>query len=261
LVARVAVDNFGLATMSATHLLGWIDPRRSADLRPNVSEVGGLQMLTGKGEWIWRPVANRDTLQISTFVDDNPKGFGFFQRDRQFDHYQDDDQHWEARPSLWIEPIGEWSDGGVQLIEIPSESEANDNIIAFWKPRQGLAAGGETSFAYRQFWCWSPPVRPVLAIVTQSLAGRGSSPKRHRFIVEFTGDMLAEPAKAEDVKPNLSASPGTINAVRVYASTDRTIYRVSFELDSGADAYSEMRLVLEAAGRPLSETWIYRWTP
>ena len=106
--------------MSATHLSGPIDERRDDDLRPSVSEVTGLQMLTGKGEWLWRPVANRNTLQISTFVDESPRGFGFLQRDRNFDHYQDDDQHYETRPSLWIEPIGDWSAGGVQLVEIPS---------------------------------------------------------------------------------------------------------------------------------------------
>ena len=121
LFARAAVDNLGLATMSATHLSGPLDERCDDDLRPSVSEVSGLQMLTGKGEWLWRPVTNRKTLQISTFVDESPRGFGFLQRDRNFDHYQDDDQHFETRPSLWIEPIGDWSAGGVQLIEIPSE--------------------------------------------------------------------------------------------------------------------------------------------
>ena len=141
--------------MSATHLSGPIGERRYDDLRPSVSEVSGLQILTGKGEWLWRPVANRDTLQISTFVDENPRGFGFLQRDRNFDNYQDDDQHLETRPSLWIEPIGDWSAGSVQLVEIPSDSEANDNIIGYWRPKQPLAAGSETFFAYRQFWCWN----------------------------------------------------------------------------------------------------------
>ncbi|MGA9215542.1 MAG: glucan biosynthesis protein, partial [Methylocella sp.] len=114
LFARAAVDNWGLATMSATHLSGPIDGRCNDDLRPSVSEIDGLQILTGKGEWLWRPVANRDTLQISTFADENPRGFGFLRRDRNFDHYQDDDQHFETRPSLWIEPIGDWSAGSVQ---------------------------------------------------------------------------------------------------------------------------------------------------
>jgi periplasmic glucans biosynthesis protein len=260
LFARAAVDNLGLATMSATHLYGPIDERRNDDLRPSVSEVSGLQMLTGKGEWLWRPVANRDTLQISTFVDENPRGFGFLQRDRNFDHYQDDDQHFETRPSLWIEPIGDWSAGGVQLVEIPSDSETNDNIIGYWKPKQPLAAGSETFFAYRQFWCWNPPETPPLAIATQSLAGRGSSPKRRRFLVEFAGEILHLPQNAEAMKPNLNVSPGSITALRTFTSADKKSCRILFELDPGNEAYSELRLVLEAAGQSVSETWLYRWT-
>ena len=208
LFARTAVDNFGLATMSATHLSGPIGDRRSDDVRPGVSEVNGLQMLTGKGEWLWRPVANRDTLQISSFVDENPRGFGFLQRDRNFDHYQDDDQRFEARPSLWIEPIGDWSAGVVQLVEIPSDSEANDNIICYWKPKQPLAAGSETFFAYRQFWCWTPPEQPPLAIASQSRSGRISSSKRRRFIVQFSGDILSLARNADAMTPNLKSLAG-----------------------------------------------------
>lgn len=261
LFPRVAVDSLGLATMSATHISGPIDERRNNDIRPCISEVGGLQMLTGKGEWLWRPVANRETLQVSTFVDDNPRGFGFLQRDRNFDHYQDDEQLYESRPSLWIEPIGDWSAGGVQLVEIPSDSEANDNIIAFWKPKQPLNPGTETFVAYRQFWCWNPPEQPPLAVAVQSRSGRGTAPKRHRFLVEFAGDILSNPQNAAAMKPNLTLSQGTISLLRTYTSANQKSCRVLFELDFSNQDYAEMRLVLEAAGSPLSETWLYRWTP
>lgn len=261
LFARTAVDNLGLATMSAAHLSGPIDGRCDNDLRPSVNEVSGIQMLTGKGEWLWRPVANRETLQISAFVDENPRGFGFLQRDRNFDHYQDDDQHFETRPSLWIEPIGEWSAGGIQLIEIPSQSEGNDNIIAYWKPKQPLAAASETFFAYRQFWCWSPPEQPPLAIAAQSRSGRGSSANRRRFIVEFAGETLGVPENAQAIKPNLNVAPGSIAGLRTIVSASKKSCRVLFEIDPGKESYSEIRLVLEAGGKPISETWLYRWTP
>ncbi len=261
LFARTTVDSYGLATMSATVVSGPMGLRRCADLRPAVGEIGGVQMLTGRGEWLWRPVANRDTLQLSTFVDENPRGFGFLQRDRGFDHYQDDDQHWEARPSLWIEPIGDWAAGGVQLIEIPSESEANDNIIAFWKPREPLAAGSETNFAYRQFWCWSPPARPDLAIAVVSREGRGTTAKRRRFLVELRGDGLGRFATAETITPRLTAAPGSVAWVRTFVAADSKSCRVLFELDPEGESYSELRLALEAEGKPISETWLYRWTP
>ncbi|ACB95432.1 glucan biosynthesis protein [Beijerinckia indica] len=261
LFARTNVDRFGLATMTGAHLLAPVDQRHMDDLRPQVSEVGGLAMLSGRGEWLWRPVANRETLQISVFTDEKPHGFGFLQRDRAFDAFQDDFQHWETRPSLWIEPIGEWAAGALQLIEIPSDAEINDNILAFWQPRQALAPGSETSFAYRQFWCWTPPVSPPLAITTASRQGHGSAARRRRFLVQFTGPGLADPQKIKDVKPNLTATPGTILDMRTFALPERQSYRIVFELDPGTETTSEMRLVLEVAGVPISETWLYRWTP
>lgn len=269
LFARVNVDNFGLAAMSATHLFDGLDLRKFDDFRPEVAEISGLSMLTGAGEWLWRPVSNRETLQISTFLDDNPKGFGFLQRDRDFAHYLDDVQHWEARPSLWIEPIGEWAEGVVELVEIPSDSEVNDNIIAFWKPHLPLLPGSETPFAYRQFWWWNPPEHPDLAIVTLSRQGHGSSGKKRRFLVEFSGDVLAHPdpgtggeqADTKEFKPNITASRGTISAMRTALAGDQKSCRTVFELDPGNETSCEMRLVLERNGRPISETWLYRWTP
>ena len=261
LFARVAVDHLGIAPMAATSLFSPIDRRRTDDIRPTVAEVGGLQMWTGAGEWLWRPVANRESLQLSSFVDDKPKGFGFVQRNRDFETYQDDAQRWEMRPSLWIAPIGEWGPGSVQLIEIPSESEINDNIIAYWRPRDGLAAGSETMFAYRQFWCWQTPERPQGAFVAHSRSGRGSNAKRRRFIVQFAGDAFAEPGRLPDLKPMLSVNPGSVVSMQSYLMPERRAFRVAFEIELGAENYSEMRLVLEAGGKPISETWLYRWTP
>ena len=44
------------------------------------------------------------------------------------------------RPSLRVEPAGDWGEGSVRLIEIPSRLEADDNIVAFWVPA-GMASG------------------------------------------------------------------------------------------------------------------------
>jgi periplasmic glucans biosynthesis protein len=260
LFPRVGVDNFGLATMSATVVSDAIDHRRSDDVRLTIAEIGGLQMLTGKNEWIWRPASNRQTLQISTFVDENPCGFGLLQRNRAFDHYGDDEQHWELRPSLWIEPIGDWGAGWLQLIEIPNESEANDNIIAYWRPSHALAAGNETSFAYRQFWCWDPPTRPPLAIVTDTRAGRGSNARNRRFLIEFTGEALGDAQQSQNIKPILTVTPGSIVSIRQFPLPSTKVYRVLFEFDPGSEVSSEMRLVLQLEDRPITETWLYRWT-
>lgn len=260
LFPRAAIDHFGLAGAAAASLFTPLDHRRTDDIRLTVAETNGLQMLTGKDEWLWRPVSNRDTLQISAFVDANPKGFGFLLRDRDIDAYQDDDQHWERRPSLWIEPIGEWGEGAVQLVEIPSESEVNANIVAYWRPKAPLAAGKEATYAYRQFWCWSPPARSPLAIATLARGGRSPIPKLRRFIVVFSGEVLADPQRTAGLKAALTTSPGSATNIRTFCNPQAKTCRVVFDVDPVGETFCELRLALQSGDDPLSETWLYRWT-
>ncbi len=257
---RTVVDHIGFSAMQATFLHGPNRRRGIDDLRPAVHEVNGLQMLSGRGEWIWRPVSNPEQLQVSSFIDENPRGFGLVQRERDFAAFHDDDSQYNLRPSLWIEPIGDWGPGHVQLIEIPSDSEVNDNIVAFWRPRQPLAAGSETSIAYRQFWCWTTPERPPLATCIGLRIGRGSGGRRRRFLVEFAGGFLTQDQQPE---PRLMLSAGTSQILnpRLIMNAGRKTARVAFELDPGSENAVEMRLVLEGPDGPLSETWLYRWTP
>jgi periplasmic glucans biosynthesis protein len=257
--ARVALDAVGLCPMQATFLFAANKRRNIDDFRPAVHDVSGLQMLSGRGEWIWRPLNNPEQLQISSFTDENPKGFGLVQRNRDFSSYQDDDARFELRPALWIEPIGDWGQGFVQLVEIPSDSEVNDNIIAFWRPKVPLAAGSETMLAYRQFWCWSPPERPELATAVGFRIGRGSAGRRRKCLVEFAGDVFGQEILPE-MKLVLGASPGQITQSRLVINSARKSARVHFEIDPGNENATELRLLIESGDKPLTETWLYRWT-
>lgn len=265
LFPRAAVDHYGLATMQGTYLYGPIDRRRGDDVRPGVYDISGLSMLSGKGEWIWRPASNRQTLQVSAFVDENPRGFGLLQRDRDFDAFMDDDQHWERRPSLWIEPIGDWGPGFVTLLEIPAEAQTNQNIVAYWRSRNSLAPGAEPSFAYRQYWCWTPPERPPFAIAARSRSGRSpgtpANARRRRFQIEFTGDILGDEKASPNVTPQATAATGSIVAVRQVLARDEKASRVTIDVDAGSEQSCELRLLLESNGKPVSETWLFRWTP
>jgi glucans biosynthesis protein len=260
LFPRVNLDHVGFGGMTATYLFGPNDRRNVDDARPAVYESGALQMLNGQGEWLLRPLHNPETLQISAFVDTSPKGFGLVQRERSYEAFQDDDQHFERRPSLWIEPLGDWGAGTVQLLEIPNDAEINDNILAYWRPKAPIPANSEFPLAYRQYWCWVPPERPALATVTSTRVGRGLSGRRRRFLVDFSGDMLGgEPLP--DLKPVLTVGPGSIQFVKLWPYPERKTVRVTFDLDPGNENACEMRLILEAGGKPISETWLYRWTP
>ena len=258
LISRKDVDKLGFGAMAAAYLFSPLDHRRADDVRPAVYETTGLQILSGSGEWLWRPVSNRETLQISAFTDLNPRGFGMLQRSRTFDAFLDDETHWELKPTLWIEPIGDWGQGDLRLLEIPATSENNSNIVAQWRPKAGMTIAKSLSIAYRQFWCWEPPSRPPLAICVSSRSGKIGD--RRRFAVEMAGDLFADPAKAAAATADIQCSPGKIGSVVLFRYKDRRSVRVVFDLDPESGSYSELRLTLNIDKKAVSETWLYRWT-
>ena len=255
---RVALDNYGLAGMQGSYLFGWTDRRTIDDTRTAVYEVAGVQMANGNGEWIWRPVNNPKQLQISSFSMQNPRGFGLVMRDRAFSSFNDHDARYDLRPSLWIEPIGEWQAGAVQLVEIPSDNEVHDNIIAQWRPKEPLAAGSSHFSAYRQHWCWSPPERPNLAMVIGTRIGRAQQ-RRRRFVIDYAGDRLAG-LKLPDVQPAVWSSNNGISNIRMIQISPERPLRITFDLDPGNETSIELRLALMLGTEPVSETWLYRWT-
>jgi glucan biosynthesis protein len=105
----------GLAPLTSLFAFGPNDRVGIDDFRTAAHDSDGLAIWNGKGEWLWRPLRNPETLQISEFIDDNPRGFGLLQRHRTFADYQDLEANYERRPSLWIEPIGYWGSGAVAV--------------------------------------------------------------------------------------------------------------------------------------------------
>lgn len=262
LFPRVDLQHVGIAPLTANYLFAPNDRTNVDDVRGGVHDIGGLQIWNGQGEWIWRPVQNPETLQISAFVDQNPKGFGLLQRDRRFEAYNDLDARFERRPSVWIEPLGDWGQGQVQLVEIPLNDEMNRNILAYWRPRQPLARGAEHFFTYRMHWCWSPPERPGSAFVTSTRVGRApSGGRRRRFLVDFSSDEFADAGRINGLQAKLTHQRGRVSPLDGRLVPELKLYRVAFDLDPEAANQVELRLVLERDGQAQSETWLYRWTP
>ncbi len=83
LFPRNDLQHVGIAPMTANYLFAPNDRANVDDVRGGVHDTQGLQIWNGNGEWIWRPVTNPETLQVSGFVDQNPRGFGLLQRDRR----------------------------------------------------------------------------------------------------------------------------------------------------------------------------------
>ncbi|MDP4005611.1 glucan biosynthesis protein D [Methylobacterium sp. NEAU K] len=258
--ARAELDHIGLGGMQGSYLFGPLDRHKVDDLRAAAFSVEGLAIHNGYGEPIWRPVHNPEALQVSAFLDRGPKGFGLMQRARAYDNFEDDRRHWELRPSLWLEPRDDWNEGSVTLLEIPSDSELNENVFAYWRPKAKLAKGAEMRFVCRQHWSkgWPDPLPPDLARVSDSRCGRGSSGNRRLFAVDFDGDALTRP---DEIDVALSASAGTITRQDRFSYPERKTLRVLFELDPGSERASELRLVLKRGQDRVSESWLFRWTP
>ena len=75
---------------------------------------------------------NPKHLLVTSFAQTDPSGYGLMQRTRDFNRYEDLTTPYEAHPSAWVEPDGKWGEGRIELVEIPSPDETNDNISAFW---------------------------------------------------------------------------------------------------------------------------------
>jgi glucans biosynthesis protein len=262
---RREVKKIGLAPLTSMFLFNEMNRTRIDDFRRAVHDSNGLQMLSGRGEWIWRPLANPRNLQISGFVDHTPRGFGLMQRARTYEDYEDAEARYERRPSLWIEPVGDWGPGMVELVEIPSEREQNDNIVAYWRPDTKVTPSGSYRFLYRMRWLDDiiPPIGTLW--VAASRSGLSLNGSRRLFVVDFRNgpDGAAIPQSAipqDGWKVQAAASRGTVANTTHYLVPGRNDLRVSFEFDPGAERLSELRLVLTRDGKTASQTWLYRWT-
>jgi glucans biosynthesis protein len=214
-------------------------------------------------------LGNPKNLRFNAYSNENPKGFGLLQRDRYFDHYQDDGVFYEKRPSLYIEPIGGWGKGSVQLVEIPTLDEIFDNIVAFWNPAKPIEVGQELLYSCNMYWGSQPPVQSNRARVVDTFTGIGGmiGKKRHyyskHFAADFAGGSLAMLGKDTEVKAVITTSDGKveIESARPLPLVDS--YRAMFDLvpPDGTSNPINLRVYLEANGQPLSETWQYQWNP
>jgi periplasmic glucans biosynthesis protein len=260
LYPRTELKEVGLAPLTSMFFFAPNDRVGVDDFRPAVHDSEGLAIWNGRGEWLWRPLTNPETLQISAFVDNNPRGFGLLQRHRSFEDYQDLEAHYERRPSLWVEAIGDWGSGVVQLVEIPSNSEANDNVVAFWRPSQPLAAQAEYRFTYRLHWCWAPPVMPSRATTAETRVGAGTEKGTRRFAIDFVGGRLGEFKPDDPVTPAITTSAGSVQHLVAQPNPATGGWRVSFILVPDSAVLCELRCTLQLREELLSEVWSYRWT-
>jgi periplasmic glucans biosynthesis protein len=256
---RVDLDHVGLAPMTSMFFFGPNDRVDVDDFRPSVHDSDGMAIYNGRGEALWRPLSNPRDLQISTFSDLNPHGFGLMQREKNFYEYQDLESSFEKRPSLWAEPIGDWGEGSVHLIEIPTKEEIHDNIAGFWRPKTPLQAKGEHTFTYRLHWGPDTPKATSLARFSRTGVGaRGEGAKI--FVLDLIGDRL-KGVDPGSIRGNVTAEKAEIRNVVTQPNPATGGWRLSFDISAKEKLPIELRASLMQGNEPISEVWVYRWTP
>ena len=264
LFPRRDLARVGIAALTSMFLYDATNRGSFDDFRRAVHDSDGLLVQQANGETLWRPLANPTELQVSSFGKLRPLGFGLLQRHQAFEQFQDAEARYDKRPSLWIEPQGDWGEGEVVLVEIPSGKETNDNIVAYWQPSLGLSADKDHHFAYRMSWGAGPSSAPQPGRILETAAGTpafGAEDERV-FVIDFSdGDSIPSVHSDPDAaQVNTFSSAGEITDVSATLVEATGNYRVYVKLDPGAADLAELRVAMEVDGRQWGETWLYRWT-
>lgn len=281
LFLRKPLAKLGIAPMTSMFHHGENTTHRHVDdFRPEVHDSDGLMVAARSGEWIWRPLVNPRTLLITSFQDEDPVGFGLYQRDLEFEHYQDLESNYENRPSLWISPTGKWGSGHVELIHIPTDKETFDNIVAFWVPARLPEKGEPLSLAYKMHWHYATDgTRPPGGRVVATRTGKNKTEdakygEARMFLVDFSGGRLESLSGDKPVEGVVTVGKGArVVEQQVYKNRFTGGWRLVFQLltDQGSQlgqgpsvktaAPLEIRAFLKLGESALTETWSYIFEP
>lgn len=263
---RSDVAELGVAPLTSMFLHSTYDAGAFDDYRPEVHDSDGLLIRRGDGQQMWRVLNNPPILANSYFDDTNPRAFGLMQRQRRFEGYQDASAHYEGRPSVLVEPLGDWGKGMIRLVELPSQKEYNDNIVALWRPDQPAKAGESREFSYRLSWGnLEPDGDANLAFVADMRMGHGgnaidpSDPSVRKFVVDFRGGMLAALEPDAKITAVATVAGGTILQTAVFKVDANNDWRMILDVKMGDTKLVELNAHLAGFDQRLSETWLYQW--
>lgn len=258
---RAVVGKLGIAPLTSMFLFGENQRAATEDFRPEVHDSDGLSIQAANGEWIWRPLVNPRRLLVTSFSMTDPRGFGLLQRDRQIASYEDLEARYELRPSVWVEPVGSWGAGRVELVQIPTPDETNDNIVAYWVPQASPRPGVPLNIAYRLHWQKGNERRPPHGWVQQTRRGAGYSQLPDgvvKFTVDFDGPALRKLANDAPVTADVSIGGGQSVALILHRNDATGAWRMVLQARrTDKEKPMELRAFLRKNSEVLSETWSY----
>ncbi|TYC48310.1 glucan biosynthesis protein [Rhodobacterales bacterium] len=259
---RNGLERLGVAPLTSMFWYSESNRLKGGDWRPEVHDTDGLAMIGESGEVIWRPLNNPSHIRTSTFRADNVRGFGLAQRDRDFENYQDDGVFYDKRPSVWIEPTRPFGAGSVQLVELPTDDEIYDNIVAYFLPDDLPGPGDERRFSYRMHWKDEHPLPDAGAYVVATRTGQGGVPGQPRpadqikVVVEFEGSTLDGLTREDEIEPVVELSKGKAINPYLLPVVGTESWRLIFDTKLPDGEPVEARVYLKNGEDVLSETWL-----
>jgi glucans biosynthesis protein len=258
---RDDVEALGVAPLTSMFYHGKTTQHFIDDFRPEVHDSDGLWVVAGNGEHLWRPLNNPQRLATSYYSIENPRAFGLLQRERDFNAYQDLEAGYQNRPDAWVEPVGDWGSGTVELVEIPTDDEYHDNIVAFWVPAEPTKAGSLRSYEYKLTFGdeFTAVKREGRSIATHIGAGSDAESEQRKFVIDFASAQFNKLPEDSEIVADISSSSGAIGKPVIQRNPFTRGYRVYFDFTPGKEALAELRCNLRSGTETLTETWSYQW--
>lgn len=259
LFTRAEIKKPGFAPLTSMFLFGENRVRFVPDFRPEVHDSDGLSVRLADGSWTWRSLDNpAQRHRISRIAADGVQSFGLLQRDRAFDHYQDFETRQERRPSYVIVPHTGFEHGHVELVEIPTALEFNDNVVAYFVPASPLRGGESRTVAYDLLATMDDHARSLVATVEATRIDPDAAPDEALFVVDFApvGDGSNARLAVDRIRSEVSANRGEVRNI-VLQQADSGGVRLTFRLHHTERAPIELSARLLDGERVISETWTY----
>ena len=154
-------------------------------------------------------------------------------------------------------------------MELPTQDETNDNIVASWVPNEPVEVGRPVTVAYAvtaslNLARLSPGGRVLKTYQTQARAlgsREVASPGARRFIIDFSGGDLAyyatDPSLVQVVP---TSSVGAITRSFLVPNPHINGFRAAIDIEVPAGQSTDLRAFLKSGNKALTETWTFPWT-
>jgi glucans biosynthesis protein len=151
------------------------------------------------------------------------------------------------------------------LVELPTNYEGLDNVVAFWDPKTKPAPMEPFRMSYTLFWTRENDMKlsPNKAVATR-IGTHPRDAQQRQVMIDFRGPKLDNIPENAPPKPVASCSEnGAITEVQIFKNSFGGGWRVFLRLKPNAGNADpiDLRCTLVSAEENVSETWTYHWSP